>query len=101
MAVGHLAEGHRPADEGDPLVPGLQQMRHGEVAAEHVVHRHRALAVGRRSAVHEHHGGAPALQAREPVIGAGHRRDQDPLNPVLLQQLQVVGLLGLLVVAVA
>ena len=101
VAVGHLPEAHRPTDEGDPLVPLLQQMRHGEVAAEHVVDRHRALAVGRRSAVHEHHRSAPALQPREPVMGAGHRRDQDPLHPVLLQQFQVVRFLDLLIVAVA
>ena len=70
--------GHGPPTKATRSWLRLQQMRHGEVTAEHVVDRHRALAVGRRSAVHEHHRGAPALQAHEPVVGAGHRGDQDP-----------------------
>ncbi len=46
-AVADLADAHRAAHERDPLMTGLQQVGHGQVAAEHVVHGHRALAAGR------------------------------------------------------
>ena len=43
-AIRDLPDAHRPAGEGDPLMLGLQQMRHRDVTTEHVVDRHRALA---------------------------------------------------------
>ncbi len=36
-AVSHLSDAHRSPDERDPLVACLQQMRHGQIAAQHVI----------------------------------------------------------------
>jgi hypothetical protein len=71
------------------------------IAAQDVVHRHRALAPGGGPAVHQDDRRAPLLQQREALVVGGHRGDQDALYPVLFQQLQIVRFLHLLVVAVA
>ena len=42
-ALAHLLRGARAADERDPGVPTLDQVRHRALAAHPVVHRHRAL----------------------------------------------------------
>jgi hypothetical protein len=99
--VGGLTEGRRAAHVGHPLVPSGQQVRHGEVAAEHVVDGDRAQRPGGRPAVDQDDRGAAALQSGQPLVGARDRRDQDALDPVLFQQLQVTRLPVQLLVAVA
>jgi hypothetical protein len=101
VAVGDLADRPRAADEGDVPVPALQQVGDGEVAAEHVVDRDRALAAGRRPAVDQDDRRAAPLQPGEPRARPDHRRDEHPLHPVLFEQFQVALLLAFLVVAVA
>jgi Helix-turn-helix domain len=101
VAVGDLADRARAADVGDVLVAGGQQVGDGEVTAEHVVDRDRALAARRRPAVDEDHRRSAPLQPGEPRARADHRRDEHALHPVLFEQFQVALLLAFLVVAVA
>lgn len=72
VPVGDLANGGRPSG-GDSVMPRGQQVRDREVAAEHVVDRHRTLTAVRRPAVDEHHGGAPPLSraSRDPASATG------------------------------
>jgi hypothetical protein len=89
QAIADLLDRYRPADDTDPLVTLRCQMRHRELSAGQVVHRHRALPIGRR-AVDEHHGHPRRAQLLDPPrAAAGHRRDQHPVPAQLLQQAQV------------
>ena len=88
--VADLAERHRAADEGDPLVAAVDEVLDREPAAEHVVHRDRAERRVVAGAVDDHHRGAAPPDLVEQRRLRVDRGDQDALDPLLLEQLQVL-----------
>jgi hypothetical protein len=102
VPLGDLPDRHRTADEGDPPVSPFHEVRRGEPAAEHVVDRHRAAARLAGAAVDQHDRDAALDEAVEPGMGAvGHRGDEQPLYPLLLQHVEVALLAGGVLTAVA
>lgn len=99
--VAHLPERARPADERDPLVALLEQVRDGQPSTEVVVDGDRAQVADLRGPVDQDDGRAQL--GRQGQVGGVRveRGDQDALDPLLLQPVQVVELSGGTVVAVA
>ena len=80
----------------------IGQMLGREPAAEHVVDRHRAAVGLAGAAVDQDHGDAALDEPLQLLLVAGVRRgDEQPPDPLLLQQIQVVPLAGRVLAAVA
>ena len=77
----------------------IEEVRRGEVTARDVVDGDRAV-VGAVRVDHHHRRAAPGEQ-HEPLVGPVDRRDEHPLDPLLLQQVEVRRLAAPVLAAVA
>ena len=99
--VAHLPQRRGPADERDPPVAALQQVRHGQRPAGHVVDADAGEVAALGVAVEEHdRDPAPAqgLQRWQVVSGGG---DQHAAHALLVEQLEVAPLPPVVARAVA
>jgi hypothetical protein len=92
QAVGDLPDGHRTADEGDSPATLLDEVRHGEIAARDVVHRHRGKGATIGDTVDEDGDDPVRTQPLQSVEDAADRGDQQAADPLLLEQIEVGGL---------
>jgi len=99
-AVGALPDRDRAVDQGDALVPEIEQVLDRDLAAALVIDRNRALP--RRTRPVEQHDRRAAV-AYPPQLGcpAVDRRDQDAANPLFLKDAQVPAFLVVRLVGVA